>query len=132
MPFDPKNIDPAELRSVIEDARAEEEALYAVLGKKVFCAEAGKEDGTYAAEIEAIRTVKSTISLSEVLLAELTADKKVCPACGALVAPGAKFCSGCGAAVAAEEAVAGEPVCPACGKQLRAGARFCNACGTKI
>lgn len=50
----------------------------------------------------------------------------VCATCKAPLAAGAKFCSGCGTAVAPQ------PVCPACGKPLAAGARFCQECGKPL
>jgi membrane protease subunit (stomatin/prohibitin family) len=47
-----------------------------------------------------------------------------CPSCGAAPASGAKFCSACGAKLAAD-------FCPACGAALPAGAKFCPGCGAK-
>ena len=47
-----------------------------------------------------------------------------CPACATENTPGARFCSGCGASLAA--------TCPSCGVDLPSGARFCPACGTPI
>ena len=48
-----------------------------------------------------------------------------CPKCGAEVAPGLKFCSNCGASLASNK-------CPNCGKELPEGTKFCAHCGTKI
>lgn len=45
-----------------------------------------------------------------------------CGTCGAGIAAGDRFCSGCGEAV---RAVA----CTGCGEALRPGARFCSSCG---
>ncbi len=47
-----------------------------------------------------------------------------CPSCGTEAAPGARFCSACGAALTAG--------CPACGADADPGARFCSACGTPL
>ncbi|MDX2165879.1 MAG: adenylate/guanylate cyclase domain-containing protein, partial [Deltaproteobacteria bacterium] len=44
-----------------------------------------------------------------------------CPSCGKACREGARFCSGCGAALL--------PRCAACGSEGEAGARFCDACG---
>jgi class 3 adenylate cyclase len=44
-----------------------------------------------------------------------------CVACGLPAAEGARFCAGCGAALA--------PPCAACGAALPEGARFCPTCG---
>lgn len=49
-----------------------------------------------------------------------------CPSCKARLAPGAKFCGGCGNAVGA---AAKKSFCTGCGAQLAIGARFCAGCG---
>jgi ribosomal protein L40E len=49
-----------------------------------------------------------------------------CPACNAGLKPGAKFCSGCGTAVAGPKAKA---FCAECGGELSPGAKFCGSCG---
>lgn len=49
-----------------------------------------------------------------------------CTACGALLAPNAKFCSECGSTVRRED------VCPKCGVKLAPGTKFCPECGTKV
>ncbi|MHB1844131.1 MAG: SPFH domain-containing protein [Deltaproteobacteria bacterium] len=53
-----------------------------------------------------------------------------CQKCGAQVAPG-KFCSGCGAELAAASAQGAGHFCPGCGAALPAGAGFCPGCGKK-
>ena len=52
-----------------------------------------------------------------------------CPHCKARLAPGAKFCAGCGKAAVAG-AGAQKKFCSGCGGQLAAGAKFCSGCGT--
>ncbi len=54
-----------------------------------------------------------------------------CPKCGAQVAPG-KFCSACGAELAAAAASSAARYCPGCGASLTPGAAFCSACGKKF
>nr|MBR4281140.1 SPFH domain-containing protein [Clostridia bacterium] len=49
-----------------------------------------------------------------------------CPECGNPVAPGAKFCSNCGAKQSAAA------VCPGCGQPTAPGAKFCANCGQKL
>lgn len=59
-----------------------------------------------------------------------------CPSCGAIVKPGQKFCTKCGATIQANtnRNPAPQPMsnCPKCGKPLDPNDRFCTACGTKI
>lgn len=52
-----------------------------------------------------------------------------CPHCKARLAPGAKFCAGCGKPVVAG-ATAQKKFCSGCGGQLAGGAKFCSGCGT--
>ena len=47
-----------------------------------------------------------------------------CSACGAENRPGARFCNGCGAALAA--------TCASCGQGNPPGSRFCDACGQAL
>lgn len=51
-----------------------------------------------------------------------------CPNCHAANAPGAKFCSGCGTALAAPKA----SHCNQCGTAAVAGAKFCGNCGATL
>src|SRR2546430_8549334 len=48
----------------------------------------------------------------------------VCASCGAEHAPGARFCSECGAPL--------QRTCPACGFEQPAGATFCSNCGIAL
>jgi len=52
------------------------------------------------------------------------AASAVCPACGAAIAPGGKFCPECGAKV-------GGNTCVSCGAAIPAGTKFCPECGAK-
>ncbi len=47
-----------------------------------------------------------------------------CAGCGKANRTGARFCDGCGKALA--------PCCPACGTECRADAQFCDACGATL
>ena len=51
-----------------------------------------------------------------------------CPHCKARLAPGAKFCAGCGKPVV--QTAAQKKFCSGCETQLAAGAKFCSGCGT--
>src|SRR5262249_21196578 len=48
----------------------------------------------------------------------------ICPNCGVENRAEARFCDGCGSALAR--------VCPTCGSTLRPQARFCDTCGTAV
>ena len=50
-----------------------------------------------------------------------------CVECGNQLAPGAKFCSNCGAKQQSATAV-----CPGCGQPTNPGAKFCMNCGQKL
>jgi uncharacterized OB-fold protein len=63
--------------------------------------------------------------------------EKRCPACGAVVKPGSRFCMTCGATIPEEapSAPASAPsqraFCMNCGNPLRPGDKFCMKCGQK-
>jgi membrane protease subunit (stomatin/prohibitin family) len=57
-----------------------------------------------------------------------SASGPACPHCQTPNPPGAKFCSSCGAALGAPQAVH----CTQCGATVAPNARFCSACGTAI
>jgi hypothetical protein len=52
-----------------------------------------------------------------------------CASCNARLAPGAKFCSGCGKPTL-QAAAAKTAFCSNCGGKLAVGAKFCGECGT--
>ena len=52
----------------------------------------------------------------------------VCPSCGAVLAPAARFCNHCGAQISAPPA----PACRACGAPMAPGQRFCTRCGAQV
>jgi hypothetical protein len=55
-----------------------------------------------------------------------------CPHCKARLAPGAKFCAGCGQPVTAMAAAGNAKVfCTGCGTQMGPGSKFCSSCGTQ-
>ncbi|NTV94417.1 MAG: zinc-ribbon domain-containing protein, partial [Thiobacillus sp.] len=53
-----------------------------------------------------------------------------CSSCGAENPDESRFCTECGAAMAAAQA--GEAKCAGCGATLAAGAKFCVACGHPV
>jgi subtilisin family serine protease len=50
----------------------------------------------------------------------------LCPHCGAVVRPGARFCAACGNSIVQAQH------CPQCGAPLREGVRFCSRCGRPV
>jgi len=54
-----------------------------------------------------------------------------CPHCSAKLAPGARFCAGCGKPVAAAPAATAKTFCSQCGTEKPPGARFCPGCGSQ-
>jgi hypothetical protein len=87
--------------------------------------EAAAQQAQIAAQqvADKLRKVDHTASFDP--SAEMVAQ---CPGCHASVAPGAKFCAGCGKPVAT--ATASKAFCTGCGANLAAGAKFCAGCGT--
>lgn len=61
-------------------------------------------------------------------IALLQPSPVVCPACSTRNAPGAMFCTGCGASLQAAQAQGA--ICPSCTASNRLGAKFCVKCGT--
>jgi len=102
-------------------------------GVKGFCEAIDGHNAAIAeakAEIERIRIKTSTPAA-----APGAAGGVVCPACGAQIASGMKFCAECGAkapAPAPAPAATGGAVCPACGAVAAPGMKFCAECGAKI
>lgn len=56
----------------------------------------------------------------------------ICPHCGHVLRPEARFCGGCGQALVTRAAEPHPTTCPRCGRPLRPGARFCSGCGQKL
>jgi hypothetical protein len=96
------------------------------------------DDSPRAAEIEAAKAQQAAAALKGVAdafgvgnaisqgLARAAAAANTavtCASCGTALAPGTKFCSNCGAAVAAPRS------CASCGTVLQPDARFCPNCG---
>jgi len=63
---------------------------------------------------------------------DVVASVAQCPKCQSALSPGARFCAGCGSAVAAQIAAPGPRFCSSCGGQLGPGVRFCSGCGATV
>src|SRR3982751_1931795 len=59
-----------------------------------------------------------------------------CPACGAGVQPGAKFCANCaaplGSAARPAQAATSQEICVNCGTENKAETKFCRSCDKAI
>ena len=55
-------------------------------------------------------------------------EKLICTSCGKENLTGARFCAGCGAALAESQLTA----CPQCGREVGGQENFCPACGAKL
>ncbi len=51
-----------------------------------------------------------------------------CPSCGEALAPGARFCQGCGTKIEPPKPA----FCPQCGARCAEGSKFCATCGNKL
>jgi hypothetical protein len=54
---------------------------------------------------------------------------KHCTNCGVVLAPDAKFCKGCGAAL---QRIESKSICQHCNNPIKEGAKFCNHCGKPL
>ena len=87
---------------------------------------AGMGMGAGVAMGQMFANVMNQQSQQPVQQAAPAAKGSFCPECGSPVAPGAKFCSNCGAKQA------GSAVCPGCGQPTAPGMKFCANCGQKL
>ncbi|MFN8556153.1 MAG: zinc ribbon domain-containing protein [Dehalococcoidia bacterium] len=62
---------------------------------------------------------------------QAASGERRCPACGRAATPSARFCAGCGTALAAA-ASPGRPACSACGREVGEGAHYCAGCGGRL
>ncbi len=107
-------------------------ALYQTIGQN-YCEQRGAAESAEQKGLvdQAIALKRETVSMQN-RLQELKGITR-CPACGAKVPEGAKFCAFCGAKlVDAASPEKTEKVCPACGAKLAASSNFCTVCGAKL
>lgn len=121
-------------QNTIKELKAEEEAIYAKLGRKLL--PMLKDQPEYADTLEELRVNEKKCQEAEAQLGQLkSAAEKAkqekqalyCPDCGEENPSGTKFCQGCGKKLG-QTAVH----CPQCGSENKAGTKFCGDCGTKL
>ena len=83
-------------------------------------------------EVDVIKAVGSVNKNAQATRQEPVELEIKCPACGALMAPGIKFCGACGAKLPEPEPVVREIKCTGCGALMAVGTKFCGVCGMKL
>jgi membrane protease subunit (stomatin/prohibitin family) len=90
------------------------------------------------AEIERVRAEtaakqqaeQSSVPEPEFKVSQEEEEAQPCPACGAALGDGAKFCPECGAKIIAPAPE--NKFCPECGEMVAFSAKFCGACGHRF
>lgn len=120
------------LNSKIDTAKKDLKETYADLGQKFCEANQEADPAGFEEQFERIRQIKKYIEDTQQELRNLT-GVRTCPQCGADVAKGYQFCTGCGFKMPEEQPQqpAGN-ICTGCGRVVPEGSMFCNFCGTKI
>ena len=80
---------------------------------------------------------QSAAAVGLAVVAVTQQDNVRCPGCGKELAPGSKFCGGCGtkigaAAPSSQVAAPSQSNCPRCQAELKPNARFCGKCGHQL
>lgn len=108
--------------------------LYQELGKQYASKYPENYETDFAQVMHSINETKAEIDRLNAQINELK-GRSTCTACGAAIAPGARFCTNCGASapVPQTKAPAGDVLfCTNCGMKIQPGAKFCTGCGAKI
>ena len=110
--------------------------LFAELGKAYYENHADNHQTEYETQLAAVREAYAEIARLQQQADEIAAHRR-CPACGAQLAEGSRFCNICGvklpeAQPAAEADAQAQRLCPKCRAELGPDDMFCTACGADL
>lgn len=128
----------SQLKKTIQEASLKRTEILVGLGEEVYKKLRAGEIESEDLRIKAgtLMELDHNIYLAQQAIAILNASEPnpICPACGAQIAEGDKFCGGCGNKIEMPNQVTSGPLkqCPACDERIPEIASFCNCCGTKL
>lgn len=110
--------------------------LYLKLGKTYYESHADDHQTEYEESLATIRDVHAEIAKCRQQAEEIETRRR-CPACGAELAEGSKFCNICGAKLSdapgeTAEQGQGQRLCPQCKAVLGPDDIFCTSCGADL
>lgn len=110
--------------------------LYLELGKAYYEGHSDDHQTEYEENLTAIRDAHTEITRCQQQSDEITARRR-CPACGAELTEGSRFCNICGTKLpevpgSAEEQNQGQRLCPQCKAVLGPDDVFCTSCGADL
>lgn len=111
--------------------------LFAELGKAYYEGHVDDHQTEYEAQMTVIRDAFADIARCD-KQAEEIANRRRCPACGAELVEGSKFCNFCGTKLIQPQPAPENPppqnqkICPKCNTPLQPDDIFCTSCGADL